>query len=96
MATETIDPRLSYMDHPQCEENYFCRYSDAAFAELDEDEDLDLGKIAQPTDVEETEVDPEETTFSITRGAVSGWVTLSTTSVLLHRCSDRVEYRESD
>ena len=66
VATETIDPRLGPMDHPQCDEDYYCRYSDAAFAELDEEEELDLGKVAKPTAIGETDVDPEGTTFSIT------------------------------
>ena len=60
------------MNHEQCEENYFCRYSDAAYAELDDEEELDLGKIAKPTGFLETDVDPEGTTFSITmEGSVS-------------------------
>ena len=61
--------------------------SDAAYAELESDEDLDLGEIAKPTAIGETDVNPEGTTFSISRenagisvgdtvyfiGRTSGW-----------------------
>jgi hypothetical protein len=66
VATETIDPSLSEMDHDQCALGYRCRYSDAAFAELDDDKNLDLGKIAKPRAVDDREVNPAGTTFSIT------------------------------
>ncbi len=66
VAEETIDPELTNLSHSDCLDGWECRYSDAAFAELDSDEDLDLGEIAKPEDFGETDVDPVGTTFDIT------------------------------
>ena len=66
VAEETIDPYMSSIDHEDCPSEYRCRYSDSAFAELEDDEDIDRGKIAKPEDVGETYVSPSGTTFQIT------------------------------
>ena len=66
VAEETIDPVLTNIDHDQCPSGWNCRFSDAAFAELDSDESLDLGEIAKPADIGETDIDPAGTTFEIT------------------------------
>ena len=71
VAEETIDPELTNLDDDDCPSGWSCRYSDAAFAELDSDESLDLGEIAKPKGVNETDVDPVGTTFDITAEAVS-------------------------
>ena len=42
VAEETIDPVLTNIDYDQCPSGWNCRFSDAAFAELDSDESLDL------------------------------------------------------
>ena len=68
VAEETIDPVLTNINHSQCPSGWSCRFSDAAFAELDSDESLDLGEIAKPEDIGETDVDPAGTTFEITGG----------------------------
>ena len=65
VGEETIDPNLQDIDHPFCPHNYLCRYSDAAYAELDSDEDLDLGMIARPEDYGETDVNPAYETFEV-------------------------------
>ena len=65
IGEETIDPQLGDIDSSLCLDNYLCRYSDAAYAELDSDEDLDLGKIAEPEDYDETDVDPAYETLGI-------------------------------
>ena len=89
IAEETIDPSLTNIDHDQCPSGWSCRYSDAAFAELDSDESLALGEIAKPDGIGETDVHPAGTTFSITRertshsigdeiyyiGRTNGWLT---------------------
>ena len=66
IAEETIDPEMENIDNDDCPSGWDCRYSDAAFAELNGDESLDLGKIAKPEDIGETDVDPVGTTFDIT------------------------------
>lgn len=48
VAEETIDPELTNLSHSDCLDGWECRYSDAAFAELDSDEDLDRGIRAFP------------------------------------------------
>ena len=58
VAEETIDPELSNIDHDQCPDGWNCRYSDAAFAELDSDKSLDLAGVAKPKGVVEPDVDP--------------------------------------
>lgn len=63
VAEETIDPPLFLNG---CVLYYECRWSDSAFATLDSDDDIDRGKIAKPTDINETDVDPAGSTFSIT------------------------------
>ena len=67
VAEETIDPDLYNIDHDQCPSGWVCRYSDAAFAQLDSDMSLDLGEVAKPEEVGATDVDPAGTTFTITR-----------------------------
>ena len=71
VAEETIDPALSNIDHEQCPTGWICRYSDAAFAELDGDKSIDLGEIAKPIGLNETDVDPAGTTFEITSDSSS-------------------------
>ncbi len=66
VAEETIDPELTNINHEQCPSGWNCRFSDAAFAELDSDQSLDLGEIAKPEDIGETDVDPAGATFEIT------------------------------
>ena len=46
IGEERIDPSLRDIDDDLCLYNHVCRYSDAAYAELDED--LNLGGIAGP------------------------------------------------
>lgn len=88
VAVETIDPYLhTFTDNDQCPEDYRCRYSDAAFAKLDSGQSLDLGHVAKPEGVGETDVFPDGTTFEIIReasgvgdeiyyvGATEGWRT---------------------
>lgn len=67
VAREITDPPLSQVDDPlgQCADGYWCRYSDAAFAEMT-DETMDRGKIAKPTEIGKTKVSPAGTTFSVT------------------------------
>ena len=71
VAEETIDPVLYNIDHDQCPDGWVCRYSDAAFAELDSDMSLDLGEVAKPEEVGETDVDPAGTTFTTTSDSAS-------------------------
>ena len=66
VAEETIDPELTNIDHDECPSGWVCRFSDAAFAELDSDMSLDRGKIAKPIGLNETDVNPAGTTFAIT------------------------------
>ena len=66
VAKETIDPELTNIGHDQCPTGWKCRYSDAAFAELESDVSLDLGEIAKPKGTGELDVDPIGTTFEIT------------------------------
>ena len=89
VAVEDIDPNLRSINHWMCPENYGCRYSDAAFADLESGFSLDVGHVAQPEDIRETDVSPAGTTFEITReasgvsvddevyyiGATTGWRT---------------------
>ena len=63
VAEETIDPE-QFLDG--CYPYYKCRYSDSAFAQLDSEDDIDLGKIAKPEAINETDVDPAGTTFRVT------------------------------
>ena len=65
VAEETIDPSLAPMEHEDCPDNYICRYSDSAFAEMESGQDIDRGHIAKPEEVRETDVDPAGTTFEI-------------------------------
>ena len=87
IAEAEVDPSLGAMNHPDCPEDYVCRYSDAAFAELISGQDMDKGHIAQPEALTETEVDPAGTIFEVTNessgvsddeivhyvGATTGW-----------------------
>ena len=73
VAEETVDPEVNWMDHEQCETGYYCRYSDAAFAELDSEDDINLGKVAKPTGVGETDVSPAGATFTITSEGAIGY-----------------------
>ena len=90
VAVETEDPPLrTFEDKEQCPEGYRCRYSDAAYAKLDSGKSLDLGHVAKPEGVGETDVSPPGTTFEIIReasgigtgdevyyvGATQGWRT---------------------
>ena len=63
VAEETIDPPLFL--NP-CVVYYECRWSDSAFAELESNKDIDRGKVARPTDVNQTDVSPAGSTYSIT------------------------------
>ena len=66
VAEETIDPEGRGYGHYLCSQyDYICRYSDAAYAELDSDEDLDLGHIAEPEDYNTIEVSPAYDTLEI-------------------------------
>ena len=87
IGEESIDPSLYGIDDDLCVYNHVCRYSDAAYAELDGDEDLDLGGIAEPVGYNSTDVNPAYNTLSITKeepyfsigdevefiGRTSGW-----------------------
>ena len=64
VAEEQIDPPLTSLNG--CLDFYICRYPDAAFALLDSEADIDLGEIAKPEDINETDVDPAGTTFRVT------------------------------
>ena len=66
VADETVDPSLQSMNHSQCPSDYRCRYSDAAFAEITSSQSIDLGRIAKPEAINETDVSPAGTTFRIT------------------------------
>ena len=59
------------MNNWGCPTNYQCRYSDAAFAEMESDTSIDQGHIAKPEGVGETDVSPAGTTFDITGEASS-------------------------
>ena len=68
VAEETIDPLGQASGNILCTDfDYLCRYSDAAYAELDSDEDLDLdlGHIAEPEDYNTIEVNPAYDTLEI-------------------------------
>ncbi len=65
ISEETIDPQTYEIDNFLCLDNYHCRYSDAAYAELDSGEDLDLGRIAEPEGYNENDVDPAYETLGI-------------------------------
>ena len=94
IGEESIDPSLYGIDDDLCVYNHVCRYSDAAYAELDGDEDLDLGGIAGPDGYNSTNVDPAYNTLSITKeeasfeigdeiefiGRTSGWEKAEITS----------------
>ena len=102
VADETIDPSASAIDHSLCPSNFRCRYSDAAFAEMD-DVSIDRGEIAKPDAVGSTEVDPAYETFDVNSdsgsfsvgdevhyvGKRTGWRTGEVT----HTCTDLV-YRD--
>ena len=89
VARETIDPELTDFNYAACPDGYECRHSDAAFADIESDESLDLGEIAKPEGIGETDVDPAGATFDITSdtggfsardeiyyiGRVGGWYT---------------------
>ena len=66
VAYETIDPLLSVMWGNGCD-GYHCRFSDAAFARTLSSATIDLGKVAKPEAVNDRDVDPVGTTFSVTR-----------------------------
>ena len=55
----------------QGEDGFYCRFSDAAFAELVLFTSIGLGKIAKPEDVGDTDVSPAGTPFEITSDAGS-------------------------
>lgn len=93
IADETIDPYLSIMYGNGCE-GYYCRFSDAAFARMLSSASIDLGKIAKPEAVNDRDVDPVGTTFSVTRegtaqvgdsiyliGRTKGWLTGKITDI---------------
>ena len=98
VAEEDIDPPLTTLDG--CPPFYICRYSDAAFARLDSEDDIDLGEIAKPEAINETDVDPAGTTFRVTSdsgsfsrndniyyvGRVNGWHTAQ----VIDTCSDTI------
>lgn len=102
VADETIDPSARAISHSLCPSNYRCRYSDAAFAEMD-GVSIDRGEIAKPDAVGSTDVDPAYETFDVNRdsgsfvvgdevnyvGKASGWRTGDVT----HTCTDLV-YRK--
>ena len=65
VAVETVDPYLHPIDDDECPGNFRCRYSDAAFADLDSGQNLDLGRVVTPVSIGETEKD------DISRGEVT-------------------------
>ena len=65
VGEETIDPALEELDHAHCVYNYECRYSEASYAEVDSDEDVDLGMIAKPEDYGSITVNPSFETLEI-------------------------------
>ena len=67
IADESIDPTPYWFDDPydHCIPRHYCRWSDAAFAELRNDEDIDLGHIGKPEDEGEYTVYPVGTIFEI-------------------------------
>ena len=99
VAEETIDPLGQASGNILCTDfDYLCRYSDAAYAELDSDEDLDLGHIAEPEDYNTIEVSPAYDTLEIDSdsgafsvgdeiefiGRTSGWEK----GIVTHTCFD--------
>ena len=69
IADETIDPYLSDVDHEDCPYSFKCRYSDAAFADMDGEVDIDLGNIAKPESVNSRSVSPAGTVYEINKRA---------------------------
>ena len=69
VAVEEIDPYLHSISNWRCPDGYRCRYSDAAFADMESGVSLDLGQVAKPEGVGENDVSPVGTSFEITREA---------------------------
>jgi len=69
IAVESIDPEMDYIPNSpynQCTySTWDCRYSDAAWSELEGDEDIDQGEVAKPDEEQSHDVDPEGTTWDI-------------------------------
>jgi hypothetical protein len=55
--------------HAQCPSTYVCRYSDAAFAELESGISIDLGEVGKPVDINQLSVNPAGHTYAITAEA---------------------------
>lgn len=91
VAEETIDPPL-FLDG--CVAYYECRWSDSAFATLDSNDDIDRGKIAKPTGINETDVDPAGSAFSITSD--SGYFSTNTNIYYIGRVEGLQSARVTD
>lgn len=69
VASEEIDPffhESSANNSWRCPDEYECRYSDAAFAEMVFGQYIDRGEIAKPEAVGDDDVDPAGSTFQVT------------------------------